>query len=50
MKRMGWDNQTRDLKAIDQVHVLSGNGRRGWDNQMRDLKSIDQVHILSGDE
>ena len=48
--KMGWDNQIRDLKAIDhwQVHVHSGN-RMGWDNQMRNLKTIDQVHVRSGD-
>ena len=50
MKRMGWDDQMRDLKTIDQVHVLAGDGWRGWsDDQMKDLKTIDQVHVLAGD-
>ena len=48
MKRMGWDIQMRELKAIDQVHVHSGN-RMGWDNQMRDLKRFDRVHVPSED-
>ena len=26
MKRMGWDDQMRDLKPIDQDHVLPGDG------------------------
>ena len=45
MKRMGWDDEMRDLKSIDQVHVPTGDG---WDDQMRDLKPIDQDHVLSG--
>ena len=35
MKRMGWDDQMRDLKSIDQVHVLSGDVWRGWDGMIR---------------
>ena len=31
MKRMGWVDQMRDLKSIDKVHVLSGDGWRGSD-------------------
>ena len=44
---MGWNDQMRDLKAIDQVHVLSEDRLRGWDDQMRDLKTIDTVHVLA---
>ena len=46
MKRMGWDDQMRDLKTIDRVHIPTGDG---WEDQMRDLKTIDQVHVRSGD-
>ena len=35
MKEMGWDDQMRDLKTIDQVHVLPGDGWRGWDRMIR---------------
>ena len=35
MKRMRWDDQMRDLKLIDQDHVLSGDGWRGWDGMIR---------------
>ena len=35
MKRMGWDDQMRDVKTIDQVHVRSGDGGRGWDGMIR---------------
>ena len=47
---MGWDDEMRDLKLKDQVHVRSGDGRRGWDRTMRweILKQKDQVHIRSG--
>ena len=45
MKRMGWDDEMRDLKAIDPVHVLSGDGWRRWDNQMRDLITIERIHV-----
>ena len=40
MKRMGWDDQMRDLINKTQVHVLAGEMKRmGWDDQMRDLKN-----------
>ena len=35
MKKMGWDDQMRDIKTIDQVHVLPGDGWRGWDGMIR---------------
>ena len=36
MKRMGWDDQMRDLKTIDQIHVPPGEMKRmGWDGMIR---------------
>ena len=49
MKKMEWDDQMRDLKAIEQVHVLPEDRLRGWEGQIRHLKAIDQVHVRTGD-
>ena len=51
MKRMGWDDQMRDLKTIDQVHLRTGGGwdGMGWDDQTRNFKTIDRVHVPPGD-
>ena len=35
MKRMGWDDQMRDIQTIDQVHILPGEGWRGWDKGLQ---------------
>ena len=48
MKRMGWDDQMRDLKTISRT-LWRWMKRMGWDDQMRDLKTIDRVHVLPGD-
>ena len=52
MKRMGWDDQMRDLKTIDPVHVLSGDGWRGgmeWSEER--LKQLTKfTYFLETDE
>ena len=47
----GMDNQMRDLKAIDQVHVPPGDGWRGWDGIIRweILKQLIKFHVQTGD-
>jgi hypothetical protein len=35
MKRKGQDDQKRRFQTIDQVHILSGDGRRGGDTMIR---------------
>ena len=35
MKRIGWDDQMGDLKSIDQLHILSGDGSKRWDGIIR---------------
>ena len=37
---MEWNDQIRGVQTIDEVHVLSEDGRRGWDDHMRGLQSI----------
>ena len=51
MKRMGWDDQMRDLKNNSQISRTYWRQmkRIAWDDQMRDLETIDQFHVLPGD-
>ena len=34
MKRMGWDDQMRDIQTIGQVHLRAGDRWRGWDGMI----------------
>ena len=50
MKKMGWDDQMRDIKRLTKfTYELETMKRMGWDDQMRDIQTIDQVHVLPGD-
>ena len=35
MKRLGCDDQTRDIQTIDQVHIHTGDRWRGWNRMIR---------------
>ena len=46
-EQIGWDNQMRGIRIIDQTDALTGDGGSGWDRMIR-LKIVDQVHVPSG--
>ena len=52
MKKMGSDDQMRDLKTFDHIHIHTGDRWRRWDGMIRweIFRKIDEVHVLSGDD
>lgn len=46
---MGWDDQMKGNRTIDQNHVHPGDGWRGRDRKiMRGIQTIVKIHVRSG--